>query len=184
MARERTVTLGAERERLADQHDAVLAQDGAADADAIRYGATELAQRGAAVAGLIEEYGADAEVTVRGLTAGRYARVEDRVATHRQRRDDLQAARGYHRNVYAAAGLVDAPFFDRDAAADRVGAPNQERAWADLATREQLDAAVAVVADQPPGVVKWLHGLVDDVTGGPGNWKPSSEQPTTANSSD
>lgn len=190
---EATVTLGEERERLAREHDQVeQLQQGAEDeatASAYGYSANEIAQMGAAVDYLIrgnpddeadefEGYGADATVTVRGLSAGLHGWVTDRVESLRERRDDVESARGYHRNVFAAAGLVDAPFVDLEAAADAVTHPGSSTDYEGLTPTKQRAARVSAVEDLPPNVTRWLFDLVDDQTGvGQGNWKASSGQP-------
>lgn len=186
---ETTVELGAERERLSEKHDRI--QEMRADGDntsaiALNYTANEVSQMGAAVSYLIEGdagdggfdgHGADASVTVKGLTSGLYARVTDRVETVRQQRDDIQSSRGIHENIFAAAGLVDAPFVDFDEAAAAVTRHGDDRDYADLDESTKLDARVHAVTQLPPNVTKWLYSLVDDETGvGEGNWKTSTEQ--------
>jgi len=166
-----TISLGDELQRLADQYDDLEARqedaDGSVSADAVRWSLNELDQQGAAVADLVNEYGADATVTVSGLTAGEFGRVEDRVETARARRD-RQTMQGYHRVVYAAAGIVEAPFFDPDGVTDP--------SWDERTAAERLDAKVATVADLNIGVAKWLYGRVDEkTTPDTGNWKPSGE---------
>lgn len=138
-----TLRLGDERDRLDGQLDDYAAQLQAADtADAIQRLAAECEQRLAGVSHLCDEFGADAVVTIRGLTAGEFAKVEDRVAEKRERSSQEQLP-GFHRNVYVASGLVAAPFVDTDAG---------------------FNARLEAVAGQPVGVVKWLQERIDDAT--------------------
>lgn len=156
---EETLTLGDELHRLDEQADEYAEQIRDADdqtvARIVRSDANDVEQAGAAVAYLIDEYDADATVTIRGLTAGDQAQLLDRIAAKRESmgQDSLP---GYRRNVFAAGGLVDAPFVDSDA---------------DLETRIQA------VADQPPGVAVWLQTLVNQKTTlDQGNWTPLGER--------
>jgi hypothetical protein len=167
--REREVRLGDALAGLQDEADRLDEQRGNADdsssAEALRHGANELDQQGAAVAALVDEYGSDATVTVCSLTAGEFGRVEDRVTAARQRHD-RSAMQGYHRVVYAAAGLVDAPFFNRDEVSDPP--------WDERSATEQLDAKVATVADLDIATAKWLYRLVNAETTpdqGNGDWR-------------
>jgi len=166
-----TLRLGDELDRLDEQADeyAQLLDDvdedeegSEASAAALRQSANELDQHGRGVAYLAAEYGDDAEVTVAGLDAGEFARVEDRVAEIRANRDSQTATPGAHRNVYAAVGLEDAPFLDLDD---------------DLSQREQVDAKLAAVSQLPVGATKWLYDRVDDLTTvDEGNWQPFSRR--------
>lgn len=169
-----TLRLGDEIERLAEEYDRVEAMgdeaDDSASGQAVRWSLNELDQQGAAVAELADEHGRDATVTIRGLTAGEFGRVEDRVDAARQRRDGAPSMQGYHRVVYAAAGLVEAPFFDPDA----VTGPD----WASRTPSERLDAKTETVADLNIGLVKWLYARIDDqTTPDEGNWRASAGQP-------
>jgi hypothetical protein len=143
-----TLTLAAERDRL-DSHLDEYARE-ASDADdssAVDQLAAACQQRLLGVDHLIQTHGAQATVTIRGLSAGDYARVEDRVAAKRER-ENQQSLPGYRRNVYVATGLVEAPFLDIDA-----DAPASE-----------FEQTVRAVATQPVGVVKWLESRIDDET--------------------
>lgn len=187
---ETTVTLGTERDRLSEKHDRLVQMETDGNnmsAVALNYSANEVSQMGAAVDYLIEGDGdgddvfegfaPDASVTVQGLTAGLYARVTDRVDTQRAQKDHIEAVTGIHENVFAAAGLVDAPFVDFDEAAAAVTQPGDDRDYADLDQKTQLDARVHAVTQLPPNVKKWLFDLVDSETGvGQGNWKTSTGQ--------
>jgi hypothetical protein len=173
MTEQTTLVLEEEIERLADQYDQLEAMredsDDSASGEAVRWSLNEIDQQGAALARLADEHGRDATVTIQALSAGLYGRVEDRVATARARRDDGASMQGYHRVVYAAAGLVGAPFFDTSEVADPP--------WPERTAREQLDAKIATVADLRPAVAKWLYSRVDEATTPEqGNWRPSSEQ--------
>jgi hypothetical protein len=170
---ETTLVLGDEIDRLADQYDRVEAMgedaDDSTSGQAVRWSLNELDQQGNALAALADEHGRDAVVTVRGLTAGEFGRVEDRVDAARARRDDGASMQGYHRVVYAAAGLVEAPFFKPD---DVANPP-----WDERTARQQLDAKIETVAGLNIGLAKWLYSRVDEeTTPDAGNWKPSSEQ--------
>jgi len=160
-----TIRLGDEVDRLARQHDEVQARaedaDDTASGEAVRWSLNELDQQGRAVAALVEDHGPDATVTVEGLTAGEFGRVEDRVAAARAQRDGQPTMQGYHRVVYAAAGVEDAPFL-----------PDRED---DSSEREWLDAKVDAVAGLNIALVKWLYARVDDLTTvDQGNWKQSA----------
>jgi hypothetical protein len=151
-----TLRLGDERDRLDSRLDELADQIVNADEPAaLRQVASQVETRLSGLAYLVDEYGADATVTVRGLTAGEYARVEDRLAAMRAEAS-ADSVPGAQTNLFAAAGLVDAPFAD---------------------DCDDLDAALAVVADQPVGVAKWLYAQVDDRTGVEGNgYEPLSER--------
>lgn len=156
--------LGDELDRLAERVNELEAQaedaDDSASGDALRWSVNELDQQGAAVAELIDRYGADAEVVVEPLDAGTYGRVEDRVASHRERSKQT-SVQGYHRVVYAAAGLVDAPFYD-------AGGPDED-------ANDPFDARIAAVAGLNPAAAKWLYSRVDVLTTpDQGNWRASA----------
>lgn len=159
--REETIRLGDALDELDDQLDQLAAslqtaEDGTASAAVLQRSANEIDTQGADLSGLVDEYGEDAEVTVRGLDAGEYARVEDRVAAMRAGTDEPGGLPGSSRNVWAAAGLVDAPFLDDDAG---------------------FDAKIQTVAAQDPGVAKWLEARVNDLTSvSEGNWTPLRER--------
>jgi len=101
-----------------------------------------------AVGWLIDRHGDDATVTVRGLNAGEHAYVENQLAAMREEADG-DTVPGAKTNVYAAAGLVDAPFLD--------------------AHDPDLDPALATITDLPVGVAKWLEAEVNDRTTVEGN---------------
>jgi len=167
MDTERTVRLAEERDRLAEQYERL--EDADDEHDAISWSLNELDQQGAALQALIDEHGSEASVTISGLTAGEYGLVEDRVEHARQQRDRA-TMRGYHRVVYAAAGLVEAPFFDPGDVSDPP--------WEARTQEERLDEKIATVADQNIGLVKWLYTLVDDeTTPDEGNWRQRSGPP-------
>jgi len=100
------------------------------------------------LAWLAERHGPDAEITVRGLSAGQQAKLDDRHADLRAERQAPGNAPGSHRQVKAATGLVDAPFIASDA-------DYQER--------------LAALADQPVGVVRWIESEVEEATSLEGN---------------
>lgn len=154
---EETYVLGEERERLDERLDELAAKlvdadEGSTAAQAILDAANTVDTRGEGVAWLIEQHGPDAEVTVAALTAGDYARVQDRLAGMAAQAGQSADLPGSRTNIYAAAGLVDAPFLDGD---------------------EDFDARIEAVADQPVGVAQWLEGRVNHVTtrgSSEGNW--------------
>lgn len=144
-----TLRLGAVYDRLDDRLDELARS--LADADdpaALRQVASGVDTQLGAVGWLIDRHGDDATVTVRGLTAGEHAHVEDRLAAMRDAADG-DTIPGARTNVYAAAGLVDAPFLD--------------------AHDPDLDAALATITDLPVGVAKWLEAEVNDRTTVEGN---------------
>lgn len=155
-----TLTLAAERDRLAAEYDRVEADLRGMSPDNARAAAKQqylgdLDHMGREVQALIAEYGADATLTVRGLSAGEYAKVENRTAEAAEAVNG-SAAPGSGRLVFAAGGLVDAPFYDGDA--------------------DDLNAKLACLADQPIGVRKWLEDLVNERTvADEGNWRDSAE---------
>lgn len=159
---EETRVLGEELERLDERLDELTERLDNADADTasaqvIRSAANDIDTQGGAVAYLVEEYGADATITVRGLAAGEYARVEDRTAAMRAEADGVGSLPGSSRNVFVAAGLVDAPFYEGDP--------------------DDLDAKLAEVTSQPVGVVTYLEALINDLTTvSEGNWTRLAER--------
>lgn len=141
---ESELVLSDERARLDDRLDELADEIVAADEPAaLREVAAQVETRLAGVAHLIDAHSADATVTVRGLTAGEYAKVEDRLAAMRAEAPGEDVP-GAQTNLVAAAGLVDAPFVPADVDPDDLG------------------AMLEVVSDQPVGVARWLYALVDD----------------------
>ncbi|MEA5387125.1 hypothetical protein VB779_08690 [Haloarculaceae archaeon H-GB11] len=172
---ERTVRLGEAFEQLNEQLDELAVRLGEADANtqsgqALQNLATETEQKLAGVDYLIhtaggDGYGEDATVTVKGLGAGSYARMEDRVDDHRASRDGPGQAPGGRRKVFAASGLVDAPFADIPDVDD-----------ADVTESQRFEAALAALSDDslPVGVEKWIEGLVSTESSVEGNFEPLS----------
>lgn len=183
MTREHTVTLDDERKRLDTALDDIVetlaeANSETATARRLMREARDLDQAGRAVDYLIEGddedddseagpgdegfagYDPDATVTVRELDGEAWGRVEDRVATMASAQPGSGGVPGSSRNVYAAAGLVDAPFLN-GVGSDVLG-----------------DKADAVASLTPaPGAQKWLESLVDDVGSvDEGNWQPLAER--------
>ncbi|MFC6973654.1 hypothetical protein ACFQL1_01580 [Halomicroarcula sp. GCM10025709] len=93
-------------------------------------------------------YDRDAEVTVEGLTAGGFAKVDDWMADVQAHNDGPGDNPGTRRNVWVAAGLVDAPFLE----------PGE------LSGGDPFEDKVATVAELPEGVAKWLYEWIDDLT--------------------
>lgn len=144
-----TYTLGDERDRLDARLDDLA--DTIADADdpaAMQQVGAQVETRLSGVAYLIDAHGADATVTVEGLTAGAYARVEDKLAAIRAQADG-DSLPGTQTTVFAAAGLIEAPFLEGEDPA--------------------LDPAMAAIREQPIGVAKWLEARVNDLTTVEGN---------------
>lgn len=150
MMNERTLALADERDRLDERLDELADKIVAADdPTTLQQVASQVETRLSGVAYLCSQYDPEAaSVTVRGLTAGEYARVEDRLAAMRDEADGDRIP-GSETNVFAAAGLVAAPFIDdRD---------------------PDLDTALQAVAGQPIGVAKWLESRVNEETTVEGN---------------
>lgn len=171
-----TYRLGDELERLDERQDELAERlvDATDDeAAALEQIAESVEQQGRGVAWLVEQHGPDTTVTVRGLTSSGYALVEDRVDSIRQLRDDDSRTPGAHRNVYAAAGLNDAPFLDRE---DPPGV-DDGREFADLDAEERFEATYQAVTSLPIGPTKWLYSRVDEATTvDPGNWTSFGER--------
>lgn len=160
-----TLVLGEERDRLDARLDELVsrlqdANPDTASADVLQHEANDLDVQGRGVSHLIDEYGRDATVTVAGLSAGDFARVEDRAATMRSQHPGPGNLPGSSRNVFAAAVLVEAPFYTGD--------------------KTDLDAKISAVAAQPIGVVKWLESKGNDLTSvDSGNWTSFAERVAT-----
>jgi len=153
-----TYTLGDEQDQLDARLDDLA--DRAADGEDVIEEAQEAESHLAGVLWGIQEYGADAEVTVGGLTTGEMAEVRDRTAAARN-----EAAQfGGHGQVdgaastfFVAAGVLDAPFVDGDAS---------------------VDALTSVVASElHPQFTQWLEAKVDEETSvDAGNVTPFAER--------
>jgi len=151
---EETRRLSEERDRLDQELDGLAeklvdAESGTQSAQMLQRSANEAETRLAGVCHLIDEYGADATVTVQGLDAGGYARVQDRAEAIRAQRDKPGDVPGARSNIFAAQGLVDAPFLDAEDLADEV---------------DPLDAKLAAVSSQPLGVAKYLESIANELT--------------------
>jgi predicted transcriptional regulator len=163
-----TYRLGDELERLGARLDELAARADQADSNsaiaAVHQIADEVETRGEGVNALITKYGEDAEVTVRALSAGDYAEIDDRVEAKQVQSDLPGSKRGYRRNVVAATGLVDAPFLDEDTGEDEDG--------------PSLEKCLPAVADlKGKGPSKWLKARVDDAsTVDEGNFKSFDER--------
>jgi|GEM_PF-3429122 len=165
---EETRTLGEEFDRLDERLDDVAdrlsdTEGGTASGQALLQEANSVETQLGGVGYLIDEYGEEAEVAIAGLDAGEYARVQDRAEAIRSQQDHPGDVPGARSNVFAAMGLVDAPFL-----AD----PDDEDDGGD-----SLDAKVSAVASQPIGVSKWLEAVANSLTTvSQGNFKPLSER--------
>lgn len=154
-----TRTLQDEYDRLDARLDDLADQLADADAGAqttqwLRSEAQEVNEALKAVATHIDRHGADAEVEVQPLNGRLYGEVQDKVATLAAAKPGDGGVPGTSRNVYAAAGLVDAPFLDGDA--------------------DTLEARTDAVgeATPAPGVAMWLENLINDVGRlDEGNWQ-------------
>lgn len=169
---QRTVRLGDAYDDLDERLDDLAAQlqdvdGGTQSGQALHSLANETQQQLSGVAHLVNEYGADATVTVQGLGAGPYARMDDRVADHRADRDGSGDAPGGRRNIFAASGLLDAPFAD---------IPDNDDP--DVTAKQRFDAALEALSDDslPVGVVKWIEALVSEESSVEGNFKPLRER--------
>lgn len=168
-----TITLAEAREQLAREYG-----EAEADRDDAEQGSDEwvrlnqqldrLDSYGRAVDWLIngddtgfDGYGPDAEIRYRGLDAGTYATVENRTAGAASRLQNGDGVSGTMKVVYAAHGLLDAPFY--------TGSP------------EDLDAKIRALTGgengdgQPLAVRNWLEWLIDQRTVvGEKNWRESA----------
>lgn len=155
-----TRQLTAERDRLDSALDELAETIAEAEApDAFHQEAQEVEARLRGVEYLIETHGEDGTVTLRGLSSGSYGRVEDRVQEMREQRNARQLP-GARRNVFAAIGLVDAPFFDFAPPQDLTKFNHEEFS----SESEWTDAKLEAVANQPIGVAKYIEGVVNDLT--------------------
>lgn len=151
---EKTYTLAAERNRIDGELDRLAdalvdAEDDTVSAQHLRQRASSLETQLGGLQWLITEYGEDATITVGGLDAGEYAQVQDRAESYRAQQDGDSGVPGARRNVFAAMGVVDAPFLDREAIAD-----------ADDPLGETLDAVTSL----PVGVADWLESRANELT--------------------
>jgi len=155
MTDEHTITLGDALERLNSELDQLAEQAANNTLDDGAQPAAVEAQRNG-VQYLVDEYGADAEVTIRAVRTGLFGEVEDRVNDARAQRlkqgSDRQSTDGITRVFYVAQGCVGAPFYDEFA--------------------RDLDDRVTAVRSLPIEAAKWLEAEIDDVTTvDPGNSK-------------
>jgi hypothetical protein len=153
VAIEETRRLADECERLdAELGDLAIsladAEDGTQSAAMLKQSASKVETQLAGVSYLIDQYGADATVTVRGLDAGAYARVQDRAEAIRAQRDMPGDVPGARSNVFAAMGVVDAPFLTAEALDDM----------------DPLDAKLDAVSGQPLGVSRYFEAVTKDLT--------------------
>lgn len=92
----------------------------------------------------IDEYGADAEITLGALTTGEYARVSDYTTdAANEQVGGPTSVEGASQIFFVAAGLVDAPFVD-----DSAG----------------FEDRCAAVRGLPPQITRWLESQVDELT--------------------
>ena len=142
--------VGPEEYRFEDEHDRIderldeLAEE-AADADedapaldSLTDEAARLERQLNDLERLIDEYGGDTTVTVKGLTAGDYARVQDDVADG--------GGPGAKRNLTVAEGLVNAPFFETE--------------------DPSRNTKIMTVAGLPIGALLWLEDRIEELTRG------------------
>lgn len=150
-----TYVAGEERERIDARLDTLADTAAQHDADSDAYAeaveeASRLEQHLVALQWLVDEHGADAEVTVGGLTTGEYAQAQDRVADDQASRVGGGSTEGASRVYFVASGLVAAPFIDAE---------------------NPLDKRVTAVSNLPPQVTTWLEHAIDEATvpADPGN---------------
>lgn len=162
---EQTYRLGDEFDRLDGDLDEAAEQLREAEPDTpsaeiLRSHANDLETQLGGVAWLIDEYGEDTEVTVVGLDAGMYARVQDRASAMRAQRDEPGDIPGARAQVFAAMGLESAPFLDEGATS--------------------LDEKLSALTDGIPiGVAQWLEGRANELTTvSQGNFRSLSERLT------
>lgn len=170
-----TLTLGEERDRLATEYgetesDLEDMEAGSARAASKRQYLADLEQMGSEVAWLIDEYGEDATVTVRGLHAGEYAETENRTADANAKSTGSGGVPGTGKVIFAASGLVDAPWLGdgHPYIGDTLDAGSLD---------DRLTAFVGTAEDHglPIGVRKWVEDLVSERTQASGNWRTSVE---------
>lgn len=147
MLESKTLRLGDEVKRLDGKLDDLAttlqnADDGA-DTSAIRARAGDVESQYNALLHLIDEHGADATVTISGLTAGDYYRVKDKTAAIRDDIGQSGQMPGTRELVFAAGGLTDAPF---------------------LADGADFDERIRTLGDQPVGVPDWVAGHASDLS--------------------
>jgi len=159
-----TIRLGDARDRLDARLDDLAAQVEDPDApprEVLEEAQAIESQRLPGVMWGIEEYGADAEVTIGELSHGEMAEVTDRVSgAQAEQIGGADGVSGAATTFFVAAGLVDAPFI-RDRCPD-------------------IETAAPTVADDlHPQFVAWLESEIDDVTSvDPGNVTPFAERVT------
>lgn len=177
-----TLTLGDELERLADRYDDVRDRIRQADDDDPQRQRwvrelDDIEQEGAEVRWLIDGddhgfdgYGPEAEVTVRGLDAGEYAEVNNRTSDANARSTSQGGVPGTGRLIFAARGLVDAPFLGG-------GHPYIAESLNASVFDDRLTAIAGTGNGDglPIGVQKWLEDLVNERTvGDRGNWREAA----------
>lgn len=172
-----TLTLAAAQDALAERYDETEAEIGdlqraISDADEdddveamrdrlkrLRSELDDIDQEGRAVSALLDRYDAEATVTVRGLSASEYAKVENYTWNAAKKVTSGDSVPGTGRLVFAAAGLVDAPFYDGGG--------------------DDLDAKLSALGAEPIGVRKWVEDLVNERTVvGEKNWRESAGRST------
>lgn len=151
---EETRTLRDERDRLDAELDdlaerLVDAEGGTQSAQMLQRSANDVETRLAGVCYLIDQHGHDETITVQGLDAGGYARVQDRAEAIRSQRDQPGDIPGARSNVFAAVGLVDAPFLDQDNVAEAADA---------------LGVKLGAISNQPLGVAKYVESVANELT--------------------
>jgi len=107
----------------------------------------------------IDQYRADAEVTIGELSHGEMAEVTDRVSdAQAEQIGGADGVSGAATTFFVAAGLVDAPFLDDPYPSIKTAAP-------------------VVANDLHPQFVAWLESEIDSVTSvDPGNVTPFAER--------
>lgn len=177
-----TLTLGAERDRLAESFDEIDrdledVEPGSSEHARLLRERNDVDQMGQAVNALItgdesqgfDGYGPGAEITVKGLDAAEYAETINR-ADDAAQQAATKSIRGTGGLITAAYGLVDAPFLGDghpfiDDTLDPTDPDDRLRAFGAREDEKGL----------PPGVRKWVADLVSERSQlGEKNWRRSA----------
>jgi len=152
-----TITLGDELKRLQEAYDAIgdaAEENDAAAEPAVATAETVIERKTNGVGYLVDEYGADATVTIGGLTMGDKALVRDKLDAvadeAAQSGVGTGGGAGSQEIHEAAAGIIDAPFVPDD-----IEDPTAPTAH---------DELVATLSSEYPQVTRWLVDRVRSQT--------------------